>query len=59
MKNDCQPEQSIIRNYSKLTDNQLEVNIQRGYKAAMEEKKRRQALKSQIVRSNNPTSKED
>ena len=40
--NDCQPEQSIIRDYTKMTDNQLEVNVLKGYEQAIEEKERRQ-----------------
>lgn len=51
MINDCQSKESIIRDYSKLTDNQLEVNVQKGYEQAIEEKKRRLLLKSQIERS--------
>ena len=37
----CQPEESMIRDYSKLTDAQLEVNVLRGYEQATAEKKRR------------------
>ena len=41
MINDCQPEQGIIKDYSKLTDAQLEANALRGYEPALAEKRRR------------------
>ena len=41
MINDCQPEQSIIKDYSKLTDAQLEANVLRGYEPALVEKRQR------------------
>lgn len=47
MVNDCRPEQSIIKDYSKLTDNQLEVNVLKGHEQAIVEKKRRQNRLSQ------------
>lgn len=41
MTNDCTPNESIIRNYHLMTDNQLEVNVIKGYEEAIIEKARR------------------
>ena len=45
MINDCRPELSIIKDYTKLTDAQLEANVLRGYEEAIIEKKRRNEWK--------------
>jgi len=41
MINDCIPDKSIILNYHLMTDNQLEVNVVKGYQEAINEKARR------------------
>ena len=44
MINDCTPINNIIRNYSLLTDNQLEVNVSKGIEEAIIEKARRASI---------------
>lgn len=42
MINDCIKPPGIIKDYSKMTDNQLEVNVQKGYEKAILELARRE-----------------